>query len=349
MNSTPQSARPPIPTGLIGCGEVAARYAAILTDSPQNRLQLTCATDISGPCGAAFAEKYNVRFLPSVEQLLAAPVALACICTPNATHARLAQQCLEAGKHVVLEHPMGMNTSEAEQLQETARQTGRDLFIVRQRRYLRTVQVLRAALREGLLGKLLEVEMSLCWNRRPAYFTEKSWRAERQSGGVVLNQASHFLDLLLYLFGPPSLVEGYLGNIRHELPCEDSAFGTLLFSDGLRAAFECTTGAPPGYNRARLSVRGMRYQIELEGQACEKFAQPLPPEFAPLEASLESPLTGDHAGFLERVGRQLTGTETEVVEGRDGLGAVYLIDDIYARFSRSDEAVREHFATVFEE
>lgn len=348
MNSTTQAAWPLIPVGLIGCGEVAARYAAILTNNLQGGLQLTCATDISATIGAEFAAKFGLRFLPSARQLLDEPISLVCICTPNLTHASLAEQCLRAGKHVVLEHPMAMKRSEAERLQETVVKSGRSLFVVRQRRFLRTVQVLRAALRKALLGELLEVEMSLCWNRRPAYFREKSWRADCQSGGVVLNQASHFLDLLLYLFGQPSVVEGYLGNIKHELPCEDSAFGTIIFGGGIRAAIECTTAAPPGYNKARLLVRGTHHQIELEGQACENFASPLPAEFACLEKDLKPPLTGDHAGFLERVGRQLTGLETEVVQGREGLSAVCLIDDIYARFSRSDEAVRKHFEALFD-
>jgi predicted dehydrogenase len=348
MDSLTQAAWPLIPVGLIGCGEVAARYAAILTNNLQGGLRLTCATDISTEDGAAFAAKFGLRFLPSLEQLLLAePVELVCICTPNMTHAPLAGQCLKAGKHVVLEHPMAMNRSEAEQLQETAGKSGRRLFVVRQRRFLRTVQVLRSALHAGLLGELLEVEMSLCWNRRAAYFAEKSWRTERQSGGVVLNQASHFLDLLLYLFGQPSGVEGYMGNIKYQFACEDSAFGTIHFDGGLRAAIECTTGAPHGYNKARLSVRGRRHRIELVGQACENFAAPLPAELARLEADLKAQPAGNHAGFLERVGRHLAGLEMEVVEGRDALGTVGLIDDIYARFSRSDEAVRQHFASLF--
>jgi UDP-N-acetyl-2-amino-2-deoxyglucuronate dehydrogenase len=349
INSTFQAAWPPIHVGLIGCGEVAARYASILTGNLERGLRLTCVTDISASARAEFAAKFGLRVLPSVEQLLDEPISLVCICTPNVTHASLAEQCLGAGKDVVLEHPMAMNRHQAERLQETVSKSGRKLFVVRQRRFLRTVQLLRAALRKNLLGEVLEVEMSLCWNRRPAYFMEKSWRADGQSGGVVLNQASHFLDLLLYLFGQPSLVKGVLGNIRHELPCEDSAFGTILFAGGIRASIECTTAAPPGYNKARLSVRGTRHTIELEGQACENFASPLPAEFACLEADLKPPLTGDHAGFLERVERHLAGVETEIVDEHEGLRAVCLIDDIYARFTRSDEALCAHFKALFSE
>lgn len=347
MSNLLQRTSPRISVGLIGCGEIATRYASIFTETPPSGMQLTSVTDIAPERGLEFAMRSGLRFFTTVERFLDEPTSLVCICTPNLTHAPLAEQCLKAGKHVVLEHPMAMNRSEAERLQEIAGETGRMLFVVRQRRFLRSVQMLRAALRKGLLGKLLDVEMSLCWNRRPSYFKEKAWRAERQGGGVMLNQASHFLDLLLYLFGQPSDVVGQLGNIRHELPCEDSAFGVILFQDNLRARVECTTGAPPGYNKARLSVKGTLHEIELEGQACENFAGPLPREVACLEDELEPPLTGDHAGFLERVGRRLAGSETEVVEGHEGLKAVRLIDDIYARFSHSDEAVRKHFASLF--
>lgn len=338
---------PPLPVGLIGCGEVARRYAAALGPHTHAGLRLTCVTDVEGAAGAAFAAEFCLRSLPSVKSLLAEQVALVCICTPSATHAPLARQCLESGKHIILEHPMAMNSRDARDLLETAERARRQLFIVRQRRFLHAIQLLRAGLREGLLGDIREVRLSVCWNRRPAYFTERPWRAQAQSGGVVLNQASHFLDLLLYLFGEPLAVEGALGNIAHDLPCEDSAVGSILFAGGFRALIECTTGAPPGRNWARLLVRGTRQQLQLCGRACESFAGPVPPEITRLGESLRPPLTGDHAGFLERVGRRLAGDGVEVVDAREGVRAVHLIDDIYASFVRDDAGLRAHFARVF--
>jgi UDP-N-acetyl-2-amino-2-deoxyglucuronate dehydrogenase len=335
-----------IAVGLVGCGDVARRYATALDGSMVPGLRLTCVSDQAAAAAHSFGGTFDLRVLPSLPALLHEPIGLVCVCTPNATHAAVARECLRAGKHVLLEHPMAMTTAEADDLIAVAAQTGRQLFVMRQRRYLKTIQVLRAALQEGYLGLLRDVQLSLCWNRTAAYFSEKPWRAARANGGVIVNQASHFLDLLLYLFGDPVSLEGWLGTALHPVAGEDSAFGRIHF-DRVSASIECTITAPPGHNRATLRVIGSAGELELGGSALERFSGDLPAAFRSLEARFAGPLPGDHTAFLQRVGQRLTGGSPEVVDATEGRRAVQLIDAIYRDFTRSDEKVREHFGRAF--
>lgn len=339
---------PIIPVGLVGCGEIARRYASALARGNQSGMRLMCVTDASIQAGVAFAQEFDVPFIPAFDTLLAQPLCLVCICTPNDTHAQLARLVLEAEKNVVLEHPMATNLDDAEALEETAKRAGKKLFIVRQRRFLRSIQLLRAILREGLLGKVVEVEMRLCWSRTSAYFNERPWRMRREGGGVVMNQASHFLDILLYLFGNPLSMRGYLGNIRHDIGREDSAVGILNFK-GVRVFIECTIGAPDGCNTSRLRIKGSLADLELGGYAWEIFNSQMPAEFGRLEGKIVPPATGDHAGFLKRVARSLVKGDCETVDGAEGLRAVRLIDQIHTNFSRADNQLKAHFSRVFDE
>ncbi len=184
----------------------------------------------------------------------------------------------------------------------------------------------------------------MVWNRLLDYFTARPWRMSQENGGVVLNQASHFLDILLYLFGVPSLVEGTMGNLRHDLPVEDSAQGTIAFLNGIAVEFVCTTAAPPGCNWTQLTITGTNGKMVLYGKAWERIDTTINDAVvSALTKTLEGPLSGDHTGLLQRVALQLSGEEVEVVDAEEGMHAVRLINHIYKNFQRDSAALRKYF------
>ena len=90
-----------------------------------------------------------------------------------------------------------------------------------------------------------------------AVFSRRELSIRRhENGGVVLNQASHFLDILIYLLGEPLGVEGIMGNIRRKIPVEDAARTSIAFRNGGVAEFSCTTAPAEGHNQARLTHEG---------------------------------------------------------------------------------------------
>lgn len=335
-----------ISVGLIGCGDVAERYGRALTG--HRRMRLAVVWDTDRDAGERFAGRYGVRRLPSLDDLLAAPLDLVCICTPNATHARLAARCLEAGRDVLVEHPLATSLADARALCGIAAAGNRRLFVMRQRRFLPSVQALRRCISRGVLGRLRNAEAFVLWSRSPAYFAARPWRAQPENGGVLLNQASHFVDILCYLFGEPTAVTGSIGNIREELAVEDAFAGTLIFR-GLEVRFACTTAAPEGSSRARLAVRGTRAGVVLGGSAWEILERsPAANGFVEgvqVDAEL---LTGDHAGYLERVRRRLEGEDVEVVSAEGDLRTLEVVDAIHRASTVDRQGLRAHFERLFE-
>jgi len=332
--------------GLIGCGEVADRYADALSGAVDG-LWLQALWDLNRQAGLDLAERSGVALESSLALFCSRPFDLVCVCTPNHTHHALVETLLENGFNVLVEHPLAVRVESGEKLCRLAVRRGRHLFVMRQRRFLPSVQLLRVALARELLGEVKKVNATVCWSRRPEYFAARSWRTRRENGGVVLNQGSHFLDILQYLFGNPRAAEGVIGNIRHCIPVEDAFHGWVIFRRGLRVEFSCTTAAPHGENWSRLLVSGTRGSVALGGKAWEKL-ETVCNGGGPLETPLPGgPMTGDHVGFLQRVGRRLAGEEVEVVEAADEVRTSRLIASIYQNSTVDASVLSAHFRRLF--
>jgi UDP-N-acetyl-2-amino-2-deoxyglucuronate dehydrogenase len=336
-----------IAVGLIGCGDVAPRYVDAIGRSVQ-RMRLEAVWDVDSAAGARFARRFGTEFVPSLDDLLALPLDLVCVCTPNDTHASLAERCIQGGVDALVEHPLATRLGEAGRLCAFAAMEGRNLFVMRQRRFLRSVQILRRCIAQGALGRVRKVEGIVCWNRTHEYFAARPWRTRPENRGVVLNQASHFLDILRYLFGEATEVSGVIGNIRGELPVEDTFMGTLLFPGNVEVGFACTTAAPEGQNWARLIVSGSRERIVLGGRAWETLEDPAGSGWLQDGASaVAEPFTGDHAGYLERVRRWLTGERVELVTGAEDLHTLRLIESIYHASALDGVGLGTRFRRLF--
>jgi predicted dehydrogenase len=151
--------------GLIGCGEVARRYPAAIAAG--RRLVLSAVTDIDVDAGGRFARKFDVPFVRPLEAFFASSFDLICVCTPSDTHATLAEASLEAGFDVVVEHPLALCGSEGERLCRIATALHRRVFVVRQRRFLDSIQQLRRLLARRKLGEIDGIEAKLFWRRGP--------------------------------------------------------------------------------------------------------------------------------------------------------------------------------------
>jgi UDP-N-acetyl-2-amino-2-deoxyglucuronate dehydrogenase len=333
-----------IAVGLVGCGDIADRYGREISTSLNNKLRLDFVTDVNEEQGHAFSRKYSAGYVRSLEEMLSRELDLICVCTPNRSHAQIALQCLRAKRRVLIEHPLAMTTSEARSIISASQQHACEVFVMRQRRFLRSIQLLRRALEKEIVKR---VELNVFWNRRSDYFSAKQWRRERYGGGVIVNQASHFLDILIYLFGEAVKLSGRFGNIRHQFACEDSVIGRLELNNGAIAKFQCTTAAPEGMNVSSLSVDAENGIYELKGRDLDELS--CPDSFVLTEGSLDKALfTGDHRGYLDRVARRLSGErDLEIVDAVEGARTVRFIESIYAGFHRDDAGLRTEFNQAF--
>lgn len=137
---------------------------------------------------------------------------LVVITSPNDTHFSLAKQCLEAGKHVVLEKPMTITLAEAQDLFTIADKAQRLLSVFHNRRLDGDFLTVQKLLREEKLGTIRTLRSQ--WDRyRPE--VRNRWRENAGVGsGIWYDLAPHMLDQALILFGKPQAITATIRPIR---------------------------------------------------------------------------------------------------------------------------------------
>ncbi|KAJ7920826.1 oxidoreductase [Mycena leptocephala] len=224
---------------------------------------LSCIAD-PAPAGATLAETHGVPYFASVDEMLAGRAAGrvavdgAILATPSATHVPLGSQLVRAGVHTLVEKPMSTDSARGRQLVAAAAETHTRVLVGHHRRFSPHVVAAKQLLDAGTLGRVLAVQGLWTALKPRAYFEPPTaWRAEAASGGVILINVVHDLDLLRYLLGDVVRVYCERGASTRGAPVEETgaltmvfesgAVGTFVFSDAVASPhnFEAATGENP--------------------------------------------------------------------------------------------------------
>ena len=221
-----------IEVGLVGFGLAGrAFHAPVIRAVPGLHLAA-----ILQRTGHEAAEKYpDVRIVRSLDELLAIrEIQLVVIATPNDTHFPFAQQCLEAGRDVVVDKPFTTTVEEALSLVALAKKCGRLITVYQNRRYDGDFQALLQLVAEGTLGRILRFETH--YDRYRPQLKPSAWRETTRPGsGILFDLAPHLIDHALVLFGLPEAVTADV-RIEREHAVADDAFDIMFHYPGaLRA------------------------------------------------------------------------------------------------------------------
>lgn len=321
---------------ILGCGTVGRIHADAI-----------CAVDgaiVYGFCdhtlekAREFAALYHGHAYESYEALLADPAADAvAICTPSGMHVDQAIAALHAGKHVIVEKPMALNSRDAERLCLAARDARASLHTVFQARYGKDVQRLKRVLDEGGLGRLVLCDLYMKYWRDTDYYKQSSWRGTfaMDGGGALMNQGIHGVDLMNYLLGKPRLLGAKVKTLVHDIETEDTATALVEYPSGALGVIEAATSTPPGFER-RIEIHGTDGYAEIinaqltkltvGGEVLVDVLPTVKPGTSSDPTSLDS---SAHTAQYESIVRLLRGEEALHTGAEDGYNAIRLIEEIY--------------------
>ena len=251
--------------GIIGCG-VIANYHSSAIFQLSKKAKLIGVTDGKPDRAKKFAAEHKTAFFSNLEEMLASPeVDVVCICTPSGLHAEAAIACAKAGKHVIIEKPLGITTKQLDEVEQIIEETGIKASCILQSRFYSSIKRAKSALDEGLLGKMVCADVYMKYNRTQAYYDSSAWRGTKalDGGGALINQGIHGIDLLLYFMGPVKSVFAFSKTLRHNIEVEDTLVCALEFVNGALGVVEATTSITPGYPRL-LNLHGEKGTISLE-------------------------------------------------------------------------------------
>jgi predicted dehydrogenase len=179
--------------GLIGLGRHGMRYAHhLLHDVAGAELYAVCRQDPAR--GEAFAREHNVRYYREYLDLLGDPkVDAVAVVTPPHLHERICTTAVMAGKAVLVEKPLALNTREAINILEATSRSGSLLMVGHTLRFNAVVRALEHQLDE--VGPIHTISMSQ--RLEPP---ERNWMDDfsRAGGGAILNTGVHIFDLVRY-------------------------------------------------------------------------------------------------------------------------------------------------------
>src|SRR5262249_32288801 len=146
-------------------------------------------------------------------------VDVVCICTPSGDHATHAIRAMEAGKHVVIEKPMEINLPACDRMIASQRKTKKKLTVIHQHRFDPATSVVKDAIDQGKLGKIILADAQVKWFRKQHYYDVAPWRGTwaGDGGGALMNQGIHTVDVLQWLTGGVESVFAHTATAGHEI------------------------------------------------------------------------------------------------------------------------------------
>ena len=243
--------------GIIGCGGIAnGKHMPSLKKVKECEMVAFCdlieeravkaAKDFGTPDAAVYTDYKKLLEDASIDVVH--------VCTPNRSHSFITVDALEAGKHVMCEKPMAINSAEAKKMVDAAKRTGKKLTIGYQNRQRNDTRYLKMEAEQGTFGDIYYAR-AIALRRRAVPTWGVFMNEYEQGGGPLIDIGTHSLDLTLWM------MDNYkpkycLGTTYHKLAdqknsanawgdwdpekftVEDSAFGFVVMENGATISVE---------------------------------------------------------------------------------------------------------------
>jgi len=269
--------------GIIGCGRVSPKHVEALANN-FSKAELVALCDLEEEKAHELKHRYKDQLetkgfdIPEIttytdylQMLSRHDIDVVSIATYSGTHARIALDAMQAGKHVIVEKPMALSTVDAQQMIDVAKQTGKKLTVCHQNRFNPPVRKLREALEQGRFGKLVHGVAVIRWNRNEEYYKQAAWRGTwEQDGGVLMNQGIHDIDLLQWMMGPIERLYAEADTFLRPIEAEDMGAAVLRFKNGAIGIIEGSACIYPKNLEETLSIFGERGTVRIGGVALNR-------------------------------------------------------------------------------
>ena len=247
-------------------------HYAILGAHP--RVQVAAICDSAAYVTSAFRKRTGVATFKDVGRMID-EVALDCIvvATPTVTHYEAASLALGRGLHVFVEKPLCLSPDQSERLAELARSASRANQVGYHNRFIGTFRETRRLVGAGALGDVYQVNGSAYGQVVIRSKSGLTWRSRSSEGGGCLHDyASHVVDLMNFIVGPPQRVVSASLRRIYSRDVEDAVNATFCYPGGAGGLLE-TNWSDASYRKmsTTITVLGTKGKIIADRQECRVF------------------------------------------------------------------------------
>jgi predicted dehydrogenase len=325
---------------IIGAGHIGKRHAEMIVRNKESSLIAMCDVLEKHELNL---DSYNVPLYISVEEMLSKhpEIDVVNICTPNGLHSDQAIIAISHNKHVVVEKPIGLSKSKCEQVIFKALEKHKHVFAVMQNRYSPPSEWLKKIVSEKIIGEVFMVQVNCYWNRDERYYKKGNWKGTQDlDGGTLFTQFSHFIDIMYWLFGDITNIQGKFNDFTHKdnTDFEDSGFVSFDFIDGGMGCLNYSTSVWNTNLESSITIIGSKGSVKVGGQYMneveycniEDYEMPkLAPSNPPNDYGQYKGSAANHHYIIENVVNTLKGRTSATTNALEGLKVVEIIEKIY--------------------
>lgn len=329
-----------INVGLVGYGLSGATFHAPLL-SVLDEFEMTKV--VSSNKEKVHQDLSDVEVVSCLEEVLEdATIDLVVITTPSGLHYEMAKQSLMAGKHVILEKPMVVETWEAVDLIKIAEEKKLLLSVYHNRRWDNDYLTVKKLVRDGVLGEINTYQVH--FDRfRPE--VRDRWREKQGPGsGMLYDLGSHLIDQALDLFGTPQFILADVFAQRENAETDDY-FHVILGYEKLRVILHSGSIIPS--NGPRFQVHGskgsfIKYGLDGQEAALKEGKKPIndswgtdDPQFYGKLITMEGEeekhktietLHGSYITYYKKIAESILKGKSAPVTAHEGLSVIKIIE-----------------------
>ncbi|MCP5182054.1 MAG: Gfo/Idh/MocA family oxidoreductase [Pseudomonadales bacterium] len=322
---------------VVGCGRISENHFKAIRQH-SDRAELVAICDVDGRALDRAATETLARPYFSLKQMLAETNAdVVVLTTPSGLHPEQVIDVASAGRHAMTEKPMATRWHDGLRMVKACDDANVRLFVVKQNRRNATLQLLKQAIESGRFGRIFMVNINVFWSRPQDYYDSADWRGTWEfDGGALMNQASHYVDLLDWLIGPIESVQAYTGTLARNIEVEDSAVLGVKWRSGALGSMNVTMLTYPKNLEGSITILGEKGTVRVGGVAVNEiqhweFAEPHPQDETIKAANYAttSVYGFGHPLYYDNVINVLRGEAEAETDGREGLKSLEVLIAAY--------------------
>ena len=233
---------------IAGCSKVAHLHAKAIRNISNANLAGVWSRTFK--TAEDFASLYKTAAFSDISEMITEKrIDLVIVCTPHPFHKQPAIEAAEAGANVLVEKPLAADLQDCDDIIHACELKHVRLGVISQRRWYDPVKRVKAAIEDGKLGKPVLATVTMLGWRDKKYYDSDSWRGswKTEGGGVLVNQAPHQLDILLWYMGEVDEVYGIWRNLNHPyIEVDDTAVAIVKFKSGAIGNILVSNSQKPG-------------------------------------------------------------------------------------------------------
>ena len=253
---------------IVGCGRISNNHIeAIKNCSKYAKLIAVCDTDPNA-LDLAIKKTGAIGYSSLSELLTNTEIEVVSLCTPSGIHSAQTIEIARNKKHIITEKPMATNWIDGLKMLEACNNENVKLFVVKQNRKNHTIRLLKQAIEEKRFGKIYSVAINVFWTRPQSYYDSATWRGTwALDGGALMNQASHYVDLLAWLIGDVEQVFAFCSTLARKIEAEDSASVSLKWKNGALGTLNVSMLTYPSNLEGSITIIGEKGTVKIGGVA----------------------------------------------------------------------------------